>query len=616
VAIAGGTHNVVYVTTMGNSVYAFDADVGGNPLWMQNFNGPDQPVSSTQVGQHCGVYRDISGNIGIASTPAIDPTAGTIYFVARTVTGAGDFYQRLHAIDMTTGAERSGSPVTIQASVPGSGAGSANGQVAFDPQTQNQRSALLFSQGKVFIAWASHCDTAPYHGWIMAYDAASLAQVNVLNLTPNGQEGGVWQSGSGPVVDADGNLYYGVGNGDWDGMSAFGQSLIRVSAQTLSVTDYFTPFDWASTASEPPDLDLGSAGPLLLPGTDLLIIAGKTGRMYVTNRNNMGHWMSSSDGQIQQAFQAVLLTPTMPFPLPAASKHHIHGGEVYWNGPDGPRIYVWGENDYLKSYAFQASSQTFNTTPASQGTMLPSVGMPGGMLSISANGAMAGTGILWVSIPASGDANQMVVPGVLRAFDASDLTQELWNSTMAANDDVGNFAKFVPPTIANGRVYLATFSNRLNVYGLPGQPPPDAGGSSGSGASGSGNSSGSSGGSGSGNSSGSSGGSGSSNSSGSSGGSGSSNSSGSGTSGSSGGSGTSNSSGGGSTSGVAGTSSGSGGGSDGNGFSQPQGGCSCTVVASRSGGAALTPVGTALFAAFGLRRRGRAKRARKASTTR
>jgi hypothetical protein len=451
-SIVGGTHNVVFVATMSNSVYAFDADIAGPPLWNASFNGSGIPLDHTQVGQSCGTYMDITGHIGILGTPAIDPVSGTMYFVARTFENSS-FVQRLHAIDITSGLERGNGPAVIQATVTGTGEGGDGSHVVFNPQTQNQRTALAVSQGRVFIAWASHCDTRPYHGWVMTYDAASLAQVAVYNNTPNGTMGGIWQAGSGPVVDPDGNIYYTSGNGDWDGVTAFGETVTQLSPQTLAVTDFFTPFDWNSLNAG--DLDLGSTGPMLFPGTDLLVTGSKTGKLYVINRRRMGK-VASNDGELPQWFQATTGSPT----------HHIHGGEVAWSAnPNGPSLYVWGENDFLREFTFQPSSGAFDVAPTAVGQVLAPSGMPGGMLSVSANGGTLGSGVVWASLPSQGNANQATVPGVLRAFDASNLT-ELWNSTRVAADAVGTFAKFVPPTIANGKVYLATFSNRLNVYGL------------------------------------------------------------------------------------------------------------------------------------------------------
>src|SRR5271166_538920 len=227
--IAGGTHNVIYVATMNNSVYAFDADTLGAPLWSRNFNGSGQPEFWTQVGLN-GTCTANQGNIGILSTPVIDGTAGTIYFVTRTVETTG-VVQRLHALDITTGNERANSPTVITATV---------GSNVFTPASQNQRASLALSQGVVYITWASFCDVGPYNGWVMAYNSTSLAQVGALPITER-QAGGIWMAAAAPVFDSAGNLYFATGNGTWDGASQFGESLVKLAPTSLGVLDYFTP---------------------------------------------------------------------------------------------------------------------------------------------------------------------------------------------------------------------------------------------------------------------------------------------------------------------------------------------------------------------------------------
>src|SRR6266545_4794428 len=459
-----GTHNVVYVATNNNSVYAFDADnnQGANdqPLWYVNFNGPGiTPIPASDVTTYNSIRTP--GPIGIMGTPVIDQTTGTMYLVARTKETIGStvrYFQRLHALDITSGAEKFGGPVVIQASVPGSGYDSVGGVVTFDPLQENQRAGLALANGNVYIAWASYADKDPYHGWVIAYSASTLQQVGVFCVTPNGGRAGIWQSGQPPSVDPLGNLYVATGNGDFDGTRNFGESIVKLNPNLSSVLDWFAPDNWS--ALNDLDLDLGSAGLLLVPGTNDLIGAGKDGRFYVLNRSNLGH-TQAGNGQIVQTFQV--------------ASQNIHGAPAFWNGPAGPWVYVWGEQDNLKAFAFNGS--IFNTTPISQSTYPAPTGMPGGFLTISANGTQSGSGILWASIPYAEDANDEIVSGVLRAFDANDLTHELWNTRMVpARDDLGNFAKFVPPTVANGRVYIPSFSNRLHVYGLLASIPPVTGG--------------------------------------------------------------------------------------------------------------------------------------------
>ncbi|MFZ0589625.1 MAG: VCBS repeat-containing protein [Bryobacteraceae bacterium] len=452
VNIAGkGVHNTVYVATMNDSVYAFDADsnTGANaaPLWSVNFTNPAAGITAIPVADvEFEGYYNIHGTVGILGTPVIDQSSGTMYFVARTKEN-GQYFQRLHALDITSGAERPNSPVVITASVPGSGYDAVNGVVTFNSLLENQRPALALSNGVVYIAWASLDDRDPFHGWVMGYNATSLQQVAVFNDTPNGGRGGIWQAGNGPAIDASGSLYFMSGNGDWDGETNFGSSIIKFNP-SLTPTDFFTPSDWQNENTQ--DLDLGSSGPLLIPGTNLVVGGGKEGILYAAPTSSLGHLQT--DSSTTQAFQATV--------------GHIHGTPVYWQSPSqGPLLYVWGERSTLRAFHFNGS--TFDVTPVMQSTFTAPPGMPGGMLSISANGSQAGTGILWAEIPVNSDAEQADVPGILRAFDATDLTHEIWNSLQnPTRDDFGLFGKFAPPTVANGKVYLSTFSNQLCVYGL------------------------------------------------------------------------------------------------------------------------------------------------------
>jgi hypothetical protein len=461
VSIGGATRNVVYAATVNNSVYAFDADAGGGPLWTRNFNGAGRPPNHTEVGQACGSYNDFSGNMGIVGTPVIDPNSQVMYFVSRTVE-AGAHVHRLRAIDVGTGNERAGSPKVLQFSSAGSGAGSSGGRIAFDPKIHNQRAALALSGGVVYVAWASHCDTGPYHGWVAGFDAGTLAQTGVFNSTPTGALGGIWQAGGGPAIDASGNLYYATGNGDFDGTNTFGESLVKLTPRTLGLVDFFAPWNFSALNSQ--DLDFGSSGPSLVPGTAFVFMAGKEGRAYVTNAGNLGR-EASGDMQIQQTFQA-----NDPALRPNDS-HHIHSSTVYWNAPQGLTAYTWGENDVLRAWRFNRGSQRFDTPAVAVGSVVPPIGMPGGFMTLSANGSAAGTGIVWTATPLSGNANQMVVPGVVHAFHAETLAL-LWNSNNGA-DAPGNLSKYNPPLVAAGRVYVATFSNSISVYGLrTGAPPP------------------------------------------------------------------------------------------------------------------------------------------------
>jgi hypothetical protein len=744
-----GTRNVVFVATMHNSVYAFDADdlTATLPLWQRRLEASCS-LPDTNIGFLCGHYADIAVEIGIVSTPVIDPVAGTIYLVTYTRIGApgslSTQYQHwLHGLDFTTGAERSGSPRQIGATIH-----TSRGPLTFDSKCQNQRPGLLLTGGQLFIAFASYCDSGPYHGWVLCYDPSNFQRTGAVSVSPNGERAGIWQAGTAVAADQSHHIYFLTGNGSFDAnVGNFGDCLVKLQAN-LGLADWFSPFNNKSLSDD--DNDLGSSGVLLLPGTNLLVAGGKEGRLYLIDRSNLGHFNAAGDTQIVQSFQATGVPNKAGVP-PPNSTHHIHGSPVHWRGPDGDHVYVWGENDWLRAYKFDGrhfptipgaaeiafktilnetalggpslsaaggqlgiawtgtdpdhhvnfetsldghtfagkvtlnetsidgpglafgsdkwfiawtgidpdhhvnviassdghnfgskvtlgetspfgpalafgngclflawvgtdgnhslnvlssldgshffnkvtlgdnsasapglsfidgrlyllwrgtdanhslnvmestdgmtfgnkvtladssdfhpalikvdgqfclawtgrdSAQSLNTltgpTTSSVGNkrtfgdhsvaapalanvraatflgwsgtdspshvnvthvlgeplpttsrMLAPLGMPGGMLSVSANGSTPGTGIVWASLPFQGDANQHVVPGILRAFDAADVRTELWNSKQnAARDDVGNFAKFCCPTVADGKVYLGTFSGHLAVYGL------------------------------------------------------------------------------------------------------------------------------------------------------
>jgi hypothetical protein len=468
-----GRRNVLFVATVNDSIYAFDADdpTASAPLWHRRLvpDGEQPPRNTDMTGACNGQYTDFSGNIGIVSTPVIDRSTSTIYLVART--HAGDsFYQRFHALDIRDGSDRDGSPVLITATVPGSGDGSKDGAISFDPQRQNQRSALTLVDGVVYMTWAGHCDWGPYHGWIMGFDAASLAQVVVHNTTPEGYAAGIWQSGQG--MSSDGTHLFAVtgngsvGNGDDLGSTINrGQSFLELARNgaSLEVVSWFTPYNWEDL--EYGDLDLGSAGMLLIPGTHLGVSGGKGGWLYVVDRDDMGGLSyDGSDDNVLQTF-------------PLNDPYHLHGTPVYWEGPNGGMVYAWAEEDFLKGFpvlppVYQPGSTILDTVNA-QISLIQAphekpdeMEMPGAGLSISADGNRAGTGVVWASLPLSGNANQKVRPGILRAFDATDLTRELWNSRTDPDDDCGDLSKFSSPTIANGKVYWASFSGQVCVYGL------------------------------------------------------------------------------------------------------------------------------------------------------
>ena len=472
-SIAGGIHNIVIVATVNNSLYAFNADDANvsTPYWHVNLTFDPQnyrTVNKADMTYACaGRYSDFSGNMGIVGTPVIDTATGTLYVVARSKSKKGpDYVQYLHAIDISTGADKVGSPVLITASCKGTGDGSENGIITFDAQKQNQRPGLLLFKGVIYICWASHCDWGPYHGWVMGYDASTLQQKYVYNATPNGGLAGIWMSGQPPSVDDDGNLLITTGNGTTGQGSNpndtvnRGSSLIKLSPG-LKVKDFFTPanYDYLNQA----DRDYGINGALIIPGTHLSLSGSKDGGLYLIDNDNMGGTKMDNSNVLQRLnFGSWGTTNT----------RHLYGSPVYFKDKyNNEYIYGWAEGGLLKQIPFNRTTMRFDTLNSKIGiTTLPGY-MPGGILSLSSNGSQSGTGILWVSHVGTGNANNAVVPGVLQAFDASDVTHELWNSNWSSKrDSIGKFAKFVPPTIANGKVYMATFSNKLNVYGL--NPPP------------------------------------------------------------------------------------------------------------------------------------------------
>ncbi len=458
VTIGGGVHNVVYVATANNTVYAIDADKA-LVYWTQNYTAAGQrpPKNIDMTGACGGGYQDLNGNIGIIGTPVIDSVSQTIYFVTRSTTGA--FYsQHLHAVDISTGAERAGSPQRINASQAGTGDGSNNGSISFDAQRNNQRPGLLLLNGIVYIGYSSHCDWAPYHGWLLGYDAKTLAQKIVYSTTPDGYAGGIWMSGAAPAVDELGNIYVAVGNGsigangDRSNVRNRSESAVKLvpNGSTLAVSTFFTPNNYEQL--EEADLDFGTSQMLLLPNTKLAVTGCKDGNIYLMNRDNMGGYNTGANQVVQT--------------IPLGSGKGLRSSFAYYQGGGKEFFYTWSENAALKAFPFNRSTGTFDVASVVIGSAQGPTGSSGTLMAVSSKGTTAGTGILWASHAASGDANHTTRPGILRAFDASDVTKELWNSNQNTRDNIGGFAKFVCPTVANGKVYMATFSKQLIVYGV------------------------------------------------------------------------------------------------------------------------------------------------------
>ncbi|MEP7289806.1 MAG: hypothetical protein ABI947_28995 [Chloroflexota bacterium] len=478
-AIPGkGTHNVVYVATAHNIVYAFDADdpTASTPLWEVNLGAPyaPTPVPGCNYQPQCGIYTvDIwGGEVGVLSTPVIDLVSDTMYLVNERGDNINDSFDAkhyIHALDIKTGAEKFGGPKQIAATVSGDGYGSdGNGHQVFDSAIQFQRPGLLLINGIVYMAFGSHNDRGNYHGWVMAYNATTLGLKAAFADTPNGigNWGGIWQSGSGLTTDGS-SLYVVSGNGTFDesgdnfGDSVIKLNLISVNNPGFYVQDWFTPWDQARLDAN--DLDLGVTGAVLIPGTSWIIAGGKEGKLYVMDKNDMGHNHTSDDNQIVQSFQGSL--------------GHMHSTPIYWNSPQGPTVYVWTENDYAKSYTYNPATGLFDTIPTGT-TQVASTGMPAGILSLSANGSVTGSGILWGTVsPTASTTSPIDRTGILYAWDATNLNNApLWASNVDPDDALGIVGKFNPPMVANGKVYVMSFTDALHgsnaghlmVYGLLG----------------------------------------------------------------------------------------------------------------------------------------------------
>jgi uncharacterized protein (TIGR03437 family) len=438
------TRNVLYVATMHNSVYAFDADAGAAtpPLWQVNLGPAVDPASVAGA-----AYTDILHEIGILGTPVIDRASSTIYVVNETIT-AGNPAFFLHALDLATGREKLDGPVEIQASVTGAGwvnGETLNGQLPFRPQDHIQRPGLLLANGMVYVAFGSHGDGVPWHGWIMAYQAGDVQQLTaVFCTTPSAAGSAIWQGGRGLAADSSGNLYVSTGNGSYDGIDSWGESVLHLTP-LLTVADWVTPADFDTWTAD--DTDFGSNGPILIPGSNLLIAGGKAGLVVVTDRTNLGHELDDNPSGVQ-LFQAA-----------STGMFEIFNAAL-WNRPDGSIFYIWAPHDFLR--AFQMQNGAFNPTPialsAAQG------GLPFHGMTVSSNAFFPLTGILWAT---SGTGSGSSMPGTLYAFDALDVSRELWDSDMSgARDTLGNFSKFANPTVADGKVYVPTDSQQITVYGL------------------------------------------------------------------------------------------------------------------------------------------------------
>lgn len=455
-----GAHNVLFIATEHDSVYAVDADTGA-ALWQVTMLGSGEVTSDTRS------CDQVVPEIGVTATPVIDRATGpngTIYIIAMSKDGAGNYFQRLHALDLTTGAEQFGGPKEIAATYPGSGDNSTNGTVVFDPKQYKARPGLLLLNGVVYTSWSSHCDIRPYNGWMIGYNKDTLAQTTVFNFAPNGTHAALWNSGFAPAVDPAGNIYALVADGtfettlDGNGFPSggdFGNGFIKLATANgqLRAADYFTMYNAVSESSN--DQDLGSGGALVLPDfTDasgtvrhLTVGAGKDANIYLADRDNMGKFHAGDNSNLYQEVTGQL-------------SGGIFGGPAYFNGS----VYFGAIGEGVK--AFPLTNARLATAPSSRtpGTF----GYPGTTPSISASGTS--NAILW--------AAQNGTPAVLHAYNATDLAHELYNSNQASNsrDHFGTGNKFIVPTIANGKVYVGTTTG-IGVFGLfnpPASPTPTA----------------------------------------------------------------------------------------------------------------------------------------------
>jgi hypothetical protein len=465
VSINGGIHNIVIVATEADSVYAFDADNGNGTActqyWKATLTGTAYGAASgaTPVpASDTGETGDILTEIGITATPVIDPAANALYVLSKTKEN-GSYFQRLHKLSLATGAEMSGAPVALAASVTGSGSGSSGGTLAYSALHQNPRPGLALQNGYIYISSGSHGDNEPWHGWILQYKESTLAFTGAWVSTPNTNGGGIWMSGSAPVFDTSNNLYVITSNGTYDGNTEYGDSFVKLNtASGLTLSDWFAPDDAPTLATDNGDLGAGGAETLLDsvsgPYPHLIIGGGKEGILYLINRDNMGHFNANSNSAAVQTWQVA------PY---LGNYGGVSSSGEFWQNT----FYIAGTDTPLEAFAFDTTKGMFNTAPVSQSNV--SFGFPGVTPAISANGTS--NGIVWgIDTSTNGTNGTSTGPAVLYAFDASNLNNELWDSTKGTNNQAATAVKFAVPTVANGKVYVGAV-NTLDVYGLLSQGP-------------------------------------------------------------------------------------------------------------------------------------------------
>lgn len=456
-----GVFNAVIIATMHNTIYVYDADKENRgpdgrtiPLWATWLGAP------RPGGKEIDMWSTNDPEWGILSTPVVSPDKRTLFVVAWHNDGNGTLAYRLHALDLKSGAQHQ--PPVIVGKSSADPSQPCQPQASFNPCLQKQRAALLLSNGVLYIGFGGDGN----RGALLAFDAATLSQRAFWSPTPTGVNGGIWQSGQGPAADAQGNVYLMTGNGTFDADANgknFGSSLVKLNldGQTLAVTDFFTPCNFKFLNDR--DLDLGSSGPVLIPDTPPRIIGGgKEGVLYLLSPTNLGKYAASPTAPNCQNSNALQQVNAFPPVVHNGQTHwgNIHGSPVFWKGPDGGSVYAWGENSHLQAYRFQGG-QLLDVDNPKKSAFSPPIGMPGGMLTVSANGSAAGSGIVWAVVPLDGDANQQRgVHGIVLALDASDVTRTLWTSEQVSQRDrLGLFAKFNPPVVANGKVFVATYGD-------------------------------------------------------------------------------------------------------------------------------------------------------------
>ena len=482
ITIGGRQRDVVVLATSRNWVYAYDADAPDEvlPLWSRNLG---RPVPRDAIFRG---YLNFAGEVGITSTPAIDldgKGGGTLYVVVKTLApdeGPNACSYAIHALDLLTGDMANSLPRPVR--VTGRVRAGRIKRIEFGARLQLNRPGVLLDRGVLYLAFGSHGDEDPFYGWIMAYEASTLKQLAVYNTAPDWGQGGIWQSGTGLAADADGFVYAVVGNGEAPSVNkgktppvpepktilrpVYGNAILKLQLirgkrrTALKVVDWFTASDVMALNQQDTDFvggpvvfDVAAAGGA---SGQMVLGGGKDGRFYLADRKNLGRWMPDKNTRILQSDQLCA--------------YHIHGAPVIWQKSDTETVaFVWSEKDFLRCFALRGSR--FDPKPLSTGVYgfpQDELRMPGGILTLSSDGMVDGSGIVWASHPTDDDGMNKTVRGTLRAYDARDLNNELWNSDMDAEgaDRVGSFAKFCPPVVANGKVYLSTFSRELAVYGL------------------------------------------------------------------------------------------------------------------------------------------------------